>query len=105
MNISIDLRGGYGAISLENFRKISSELEILATKEIPHDERKKALVKDPTVRERKIKVESFSRPLSWYRVEDYAIDEENKLFLIGYAQYNSNEIIDRARNGGGGSGG
>jgi len=93
MDISVNLRAVYAGISLESFRQIASELEILATKKIPHNERAKALVEDPTVKERKLKVTNFESPLFWYSIEDYAVDDDGKLILIGGANYTSRDLI------------
>ena len=88
MKVSIycELSGVY----LEGVRKMASDLEILATKEIPHDERVKALLKDPAVKDRTIRVRIGS-PI-FYDVMDYANDEEGKSILLGRKQYDSREL-------------
>ncbi|MEK6897196.1 MAG: hypothetical protein AABW93_01550, partial [Nanoarchaeota archaeon] len=74
MNVSIycELPGTY----LEGVRKMVSELEILATRDIPHNEKVKALLTDSTVKDRKIQV-SMGSPI-FYDVRDYGRDEEGR---------------------------
>lgn len=69
MNVNID--GPYVSVPYNNFRILFSELEILATKEIPYNEEVMALLKDPEVKERHIHIRarySFYPPMFEYRV-------------------------------------
>ena len=84
--IYCELTGTY----LEHVRGMLSDLEILATKEIPHDEKIKALLTDPTVKERVIRVRVGS-PI-FYNVTDYAQDETGREVLLSRKEYTSKEF-------------
>ena len=55
-------------VSLEELRRLALDLEIIAMKEIPHDERMIKLLGSPEVTEREVHADSQRR----YRVQDYA---------------------------------
>ena len=104
MDVNVNLNAVNAPLKI--FKKLASELEILATKEFEHDKRVKGMLRDPTVKERKIfPFYVFSDISFTYRVEDYALDEEKKLVLLGQASYTSEDLRDRTRHGGGGSAG
>ncbi len=67
-----------------------SELEILATRDIPHDEKVKALLTDPAVKDRQIRVH-IGAPF-FYEVMDYGHNEEGKTILLGMKRYDSSEL-------------
>lgn len=84
-------------ISSWELQKVVSELEILATKDFPHDNRRLALLKSPTVRVREISVrDSFERRRNFnfgYSVKDYGFDDKRHLFPVGEAEYTSQDLM------------
>ena len=78
-------------ISIEEFRQLSSELEILSGMEIPHNNGE-GVIENNTVKERTIRVVPHNNHPFSYRVSDYAHDKEENLFLLGHAVYGSKDL-------------
>ena len=95
MNVRYNL-SGVGDISQDELKQINSELEVIVVKDIPHDKRRMALLENQTVRVRIVDVNNYLRiknpPIFTYFVNDYGFDEENKLFPVGEAEYNSGDL-------------
>ena len=96
----MEITNGYKintTISLDESRKLASELEILAMKEIPHNERIKDLIENPGIAERRILVghaDNFESPFI-YRITDYAV-EDGKMVSLGHAEYTSQGLRENS---------
>lgn len=91
MKIKVD-SNSLGKLSPQETKQLQSELNILKTKEIPHDSMLEKILKEPKIVLRKISVFRYQGRF-YYRIEDYAIDQNERIIgTLARDGYSSDDL-------------